>query len=155
MKICYPIVDYICEYKPPTTPTTNHTSHGSKRMSQTKRLWAGVPDRCWGAGSTHIDEVVLVADEQVAQDASLIEIPQADHVLHAVDRCGVHGLDVCSILQGDPVFLWAGTGLVSGCSPGAQAVHCWVGTWEGGALGLYMASALSSSAAKHYHLQKV
>lgn len=62
-------------------------------------LWAG------GAGGTHIDEVVPVADEQVAQDAGLVEVPQADHVLHAVDRRGVHGLDVWGLLRGDPVFL--------------------------------------------------
>lgn len=67
------------------------------------------PGRPWargvGRGGTHIDEVVPVADEQVAQDASLVEVPQADHVLHAVDRRGVHGLDVRGLLRGDPVFL--------------------------------------------------
>lgn len=62
-----------------------------------------------GQGGTHVDEVVPVADEQVAQDAGLIEVPQADHVLHAVDRRGVHGLDVRGILWGDPVFLQGST----------------------------------------------
>ena len=56
-------------------------------------------------GKTHVDEMVSVSNEQVAQDASFIEVPQADHVLHAVDRRGVHGLDVRGVLRGDPVFL--------------------------------------------------
>ena len=60
-------------------------------------------------GGTHVDEMVSVSNEQVAQDASFIEVPQADHVLHAVDRCGVHGLDVPGVLRGDPVFLRGGT----------------------------------------------
>lgn len=36
-------------------------------------------------GSTHIDEVVPVSNEQVAKNACLIEISQADHVLHTMD----------------------------------------------------------------------
>ena len=56
-------------------------------------------------GSTHIDEVVPVANEKVSKDACLVESPQADHVLHAVHRCGVHWLDVRGILRGYPVFL--------------------------------------------------
>lgn len=56
-------------------------------------------------GKTHVDEMVSVSNEQVAQDAGFIEVPQADHVLHAVDRRGVHGLDVPGVLRGDPVFL--------------------------------------------------
>lgn len=39
-----------------------------------------------------------VADEQVTQDPSLVEVAQTDHVLHPMDRGGVHGLDVSSIL---------------------------------------------------------
>lgn len=62
-----------------------------------------------GRGSTHVDEVVPVADQQVAQNAGLVEVSQADHVLHAVDRRGVHGLDVRGVLRGDPVFLWGST----------------------------------------------
>lgn len=58
-------------------------------------------------GGTHIDEVVSVANEQVAQNACLIEIPQADHVLHTMYRGGVHRLDVRGILRGNPVFLQA------------------------------------------------
>ncbi len=42
---------------------------------------------------THIDEVVIVSDEEVAEDAGLVEVPQADHVLHPLDGGGVHRLD--------------------------------------------------------------
>lgn len=56
-------------------------------------------------GGTHVDEVVTVANEKVSKNACLVEIPQADHVLHTVHRRGVHQLDVCGILRGNPVFL--------------------------------------------------
>lgn len=121
-------------YKQPPSPDTDHTGHGPKeRMSQPKghgqrgqqQAWqsreAGPLDGTGARGSrtggTHIDEVVPVADEQVAQDASLIEVPQADHVLHTMDRRGVHGLDVHGLLRGDPVFLRVAQGLMSGCAP--------------------------------------
>lgn len=54
---------------------------------------------------TYINEVLSVADEQVAENPSLIQVPQANHVLHAMDRGGVHWLNVGGILGGDPVFL--------------------------------------------------
>lgn len=56
-------------------------------------------------GGTHIDQVLPVANEQVAQNARLVEIPQADHVLHSVHRGGVHRLDVRGILRGNPMLL--------------------------------------------------
>lgn len=34
---------------------------------------------------TYVDQVISVANEQVAQNAGLIEVSQADHVLHAMD----------------------------------------------------------------------
>lgn len=46
-----------------------------------------------------------VADQQVPEDARLVQVPQADHVLHPVDGGGVHGLDVAGILRGNPVLL--------------------------------------------------
>ena len=121
--------------KPPRSPITDHTSHSpEERMSHRPEwpwAWAEslVPSgqlqrlgragckseglKVGGAagrrGGTHVDEMVSVSNEQVAQDASFIEVPQADHVLHAVDRCGVHGLDVPGVLRGDPVFLRGGT----------------------------------------------
>ena len=52
---------------------------------------------------THIDEVVIVSDEEVAEDASLVEVPEADHVLHPLDGGGVHGLD--PPLRGQPLLL--------------------------------------------------
>lgn len=55
----------------------------------------------------YVNEVFSVADEQVAEDPSLIQVPQTNHVLHAMDRGGVHWLDVGGILRGDPVFLKA------------------------------------------------
>lgn len=62
----------------------------------------------WGQtqhGDAHVYQLLSVSDEQVAEDASLVQISQADHVLHPVDGGGVHGLDVGGILGGDPVLL--------------------------------------------------
>lgn len=58
-----------------------------------------------GVKDTNIDDTFIVADEQVAQDAGFIEVTQTNHVLHPVDGCWVHGLDVGGILRGNPVFL--------------------------------------------------
>ena len=55
--------------------------------------------------NTHIYEFFSVSDEQVAKDAGFVEVPQADHVLHAVDGGGMHWLNVGGILGGDPVLL--------------------------------------------------
>jgi len=52
---------------------------------------------------THIDEVVIVSDEEVAKDAGLVEVPEADHVLHPLYGGGVHGLD--PPLRGQPLLL--------------------------------------------------
>lgn len=49
--------------------------------------------------------MLTVADQQVPEDARLVQVPQADHVLHPVDGGGVHGLDVAGILRGNPVLL--------------------------------------------------
>ena len=38
-------------------------------------------------------QVVVVSDEQVSQDAGLVEVAEADHVLHPLDGGRVHGLD--------------------------------------------------------------
>lgn len=59
-------------------------------------------------GGTNIDDVLIVADEQVAEDAGFVEVAQTDHVLHPVDGGRVHGLDVGGILRGYPVFLGEG-----------------------------------------------
>ena len=77
-----------------------------------------------GSGKTHVDEMVSVSNEQVAQDAGFIEVPQADHVLHSVDRRRVHGLYVRGFLRGDPVFLRRCTWLTSACPPETQATLC-------------------------------
>lgn len=125
-------------YKQPPSPATDHRpwpqredepapgtrAEGSLACGQ-QQAWqsreagplGGTGARSGRAGGTHIDEVVPVADEQVAQDTSLIQVPQADHVLHTVDRRGVHGLDVRGLLRGDPVFLREAQGLMSGCAP--------------------------------------
>lgn len=55
--------------------------------------------------TTHVDDALVVADEQVAEDAGLVEVAQPDHVLHPVDGGRVHGLDVGGILRINPVFL--------------------------------------------------
>ncbi len=54
---------------------------------------------------THVDDLFIVADEQVAEDAGFVKVAQTDHILHAVDGGRVHGLDVGGILRGNPVFL--------------------------------------------------
>lgn len=54
---------------------------------------------------TNIDDALVVADQQVAEDAGFVEVPQADHVLHPVDGGGVHGLDVGGVLGGYRVLL--------------------------------------------------
>lgn len=54
---------------------------------------------------TDVDDALVVADEQVAEDAGFIEVAQADHVLHSVDGGRVHGFDVGGVLRGNPVFL--------------------------------------------------
>ncbi len=46
-----------------------------------------------------------VADEKVPEDPRLVQVAQANHVLHPVDGGGVHRLDVGGILGRDPVFL--------------------------------------------------
>lgn len=54
---------------------------------------------------THIDEVLPVANQQVPENPSLVQVPQADHVLHSMDGGGVHRFDVAGILWGNPVLL--------------------------------------------------
>lgn len=58
----------------------------------------------WLPRDTDIDDTFAVADEQVAEDASFVEVAQADHVLHSVDGGRVHGLDV-GILWRNQMFL--------------------------------------------------
>ena len=41
----------------------------------------------------YIDFVVVVSDQEVPEDASLIEVTQSNHVLHPRDGSWVHGLD--------------------------------------------------------------
>lgn len=55
--------------------------------------------------NTHVDELLSVSDEQVAEDAGFVEVSEADHVLHSVDGGGMHGFDVSGILRGDPMLL--------------------------------------------------
>ena len=49
---------------------------------------------------THINEVSIVSDEQIAQDSSFVQVPQADHVLHPLYWGGMHRLDAA--LRGQP-----------------------------------------------------
>lgn len=58
-----------------------------------------------GGEDTHIDEVLSIADQQIPEDSCLVQVPQADHVLHSMDGGGVHGFDVAGILRGNPVLL--------------------------------------------------
>ena len=52
---------------------------------------------------TYVDKIVLVSDEEVSQDAGLVEVAEADHVLDPLDGGGVHGLDPA--LGGEPLLL--------------------------------------------------
>lgn len=54
---------------------------------------------------THIDFVLLVADEKVVHHACFMEIPEADHVFHPLGRGGVHEAHHVHISSCDPVFL--------------------------------------------------
>lgn len=67
-------------------------------------MWTEPPG--WGLGmGTHIDLVLPVAGQEVVHHASLIQVPQADHVVHALHRVGVHGAEGVKVLCSDPVFL--------------------------------------------------
>lgn len=46
-----------------------------------------------------------ISFKQVAEDTGLVEVSQADHVIHPVDGGGVHGLNVGCILGGYPMLL--------------------------------------------------
>ena len=54
---------------------------------------------------THIDFVLLVADEEVVHQACFMEIPEADHVFHPLDRRGVHQSHHVHVPSRDPMFL--------------------------------------------------
>lgn len=53
--------------------------------------------------STYVDEILVVADEQVAQDTGLVQVSEGDHVLYTLHRGGVHRLDAA--LRCQPYFL--------------------------------------------------
>ena len=50
----------------------------------------------------YINEIIVVSDEKVSKDASLVKISEADHVLNPLDGGRVHGLD--SPLRSQPLF---------------------------------------------------
>lgn len=54
---------------------------------------------------THVDLVLPVADEEVVHHAGLVQVPQEDHVVHALGRVGVHGAEGAKVFCWDPVFL--------------------------------------------------
>lgn len=54
---------------------------------------------------THIYDPLIVANEEVSENASFVQVSQANHIFHAMDGGGVHGLYVCGILRRDPVLL--------------------------------------------------
>lgn len=57
------------------------------------------------AAAAYVDDALVVADEQVAEDPGFVQVTQADHVLHPVDGGRVHWFDVGGVLRGDPVLL--------------------------------------------------
>lgn len=54
---------------------------------------------------THIDFVLLVADEEVVHHACFMKIPKADHVFHPLDRGWVHWAHHVHVPGRDPVLL--------------------------------------------------
>lgn len=55
--------------------------------------------------TTYVNQFFSVSNKQVAEYAGFIQVSQTDHVLHSVDRGGMHRFDVGGILGGDPVLL--------------------------------------------------
>ena len=53
--------------------------------------------------ASYVDEVFVVSDEQVPQDAGLVEVAEADHVLDALHGGRVHRLD--APLRGQPYLV--------------------------------------------------
>ena len=49
-----------------------------------------------------VDEVFVVTDEQVPENSGLVEVAEADHVLHTLDGCRMHRLD--SALRCQPLL---------------------------------------------------
>ena len=49
---------------------------------------------------TYINKIVIVSNEKVPENAGLVKVSKADHVLHPLDGGGVHGLD--PPLRGEP-----------------------------------------------------
>lgn len=54
---------------------------------------------------THIDFVLLMADEEVVHHACFVEIPEADHVFYPLGRGGMHQAHHVHVPSCDPVFL--------------------------------------------------
>ena len=52
----------------------------------------------------HVDEVVIVTDEEVPQYPSFVQVAQANHVLDSIHGSCVHGSDLGGGL--DPVLLF-------------------------------------------------
>lgn len=54
---------------------------------------------------THIDFVLLVADEEVMHHACFVEIPKTDHVFHPLCSGWVHWANHVHVPSCDPVLL--------------------------------------------------
>lgn len=54
---------------------------------------------------THVDFVLLMADEEVVHHACFMEIPEADHVFYSLGRGGMHQAHHVHVPSCDPVFL--------------------------------------------------
>lgn len=54
---------------------------------------------------THIYDPLVVANEEVSENAGFIQVSQANHILHTMNGGGVHGFYVRGILRRDPVLL--------------------------------------------------
>lgn len=76
-------------------------------------------------GGTHVDLVLPVADQEVVHHARLVQVPQEDHVIHALSRVGVHGAEGAKVLCSDPVFLeQRAQAFLSGGCPGPTCPPC-------------------------------
>lgn len=55
---------------------------------------------------TYVDDALYVSHQEVPEETRLIEVAKPDHVIHTLDRGGVHGPDGALSLLVDLVLLY-------------------------------------------------
>lgn len=76
---------------------SSHSSKGAREVISKSTTSSNI--------GTHIDFVLLVADEEVMHHACLVEIPKADHVFHPLGSGRVHWANRVHVPSCDPVLL--------------------------------------------------